>query len=123
MTVRPASTKTLNGTQNFDRMVKLKGMLLPEFSRSKKINEMFVCNVSKEDTNIDVILGNDFLQAIDINCDGTNITINWINTTVLYKPRDYLYMKYQMYLDFLESMSLKKLSMMTWNMKQISHRF
>ena len=30
--VPSALTKTLNGTQKFDRMVKLKGMLLPKFS-------------------------------------------------------------------------------------------
>ena len=66
MTVRPVpTTKILNRTQNFDHMMgELKGMLLPEFSRSKKIDEIFVCYVSKqEDANIDGILENDFLST------------------------------------------------------------
>ena len=70
--VRAAPTKTLTGIQTFDRMVELKGVILPEFSRSKKIDEISVCYVAKQHTNTDVILGNDFLQAIGINCNGTN---------------------------------------------------
>ena len=63
-TVRTVPTKTLTGVQTFDRMVELKGMILPEFSRSKKIDEIFVCYVSKqEDANIDGILENDFLST------------------------------------------------------------
>jgi hypothetical protein len=86
-------------------MVELDGMILPEFSRSRRIDETFVCFVANPDTLNDVILGNDFLQAIGIICNGHNNTITWFDTSVPYKPRDYFDNKDQMYVDFLESLS------------------
>jgi hypothetical protein len=53
----------------------------------------------------DIILGNDFLIAVGINCNGVNQTITWLEKFVPYKPRDYFKQKQQMCVDFLDSLS------------------
>ena len=87
---------------------------------------MFVCYVSKQDTNTEVILGNDWLQAIGINCNcnGTNNTISWFDTkNVPYKPRDNFNVKDQMYIDFLESKSPQEAFNDDEEHEEIPHRF
>jgi hypothetical protein len=65
-------TKTLNETTNYTRIIELQMILLPELSCSKRINKIFKCYVSTHETNTNIILGNDFLTAVGINCDENN---------------------------------------------------
>jgi hypothetical protein len=84
---RPRGTKTLNGIANYNRKVELKGTLLPEFSRSKHIEKRFKgCVLPNHQTNTDVILGNDSLTAVDMNCDGTDQTVVWLDNSTPCKP-------------------------------------
>jgi hypothetical protein len=64
---RPTPTKTLNGVSNYNRIVELQETLLPEFSRSKHVDRPFKCHVSKHDSKVDMMLGNDFLIAVGIS--------------------------------------------------------
>ena len=98
-------TKTINGITNYNRIVELQGILLPEFSRSKRIEKPFKCYVSNHDSKLDIILGNDFLIAVGINCNGADQTITWLDNSVPYKPRTYFSDDQQMYIDFLDSLS------------------
>ena len=103
--IRPKVTRTLSGTTNYTRVVELQGILLPEFSRSKHIDRKFECFVSNHVGTTDVILGNDFLIAVGINCNGADQTITWLDSKVPYKPNNYFNDKQQMYVDFLDSLS------------------
>jgi hypothetical protein len=104
-TVRSRRTKTLSGIIDYNRKVELKGILLPELSRSKHIEKRFECFVSEHPSNTDVILGNDFLIAVGINCNGSDQTITWLDNSIPYKTVDYFEQKQQLYMDFLESLS------------------
>jgi hypothetical protein len=59
----------------YNRSVELQCMLLPEFSRSKHIDRTFECVVTDHESKTYVILGNDFLIAVGIDCNGTDQTI------------------------------------------------
>jgi hypothetical protein len=76
---KSSPVKTLNGTTKHNHVVELDGLILPEFSQSRRIDNTSVCFVSNQDTNANVILENDFLQAIRINCNGNN-AITWFDT-------------------------------------------
>jgi transposase InsO family protein len=96
---RPTPTRTLNGVSNYNRIVELQGILLPEFSRSKRIERPFKCYVSQHDSKVDIILGNDFLIAVGINCNGADQTITWLDNSVPYKTRTYFNDEQQMHMD------------------------
>jgi hypothetical protein len=101
---KSSPVKTLNGTTKCNRVVKLDGLILPEFSRSRRIDNAFVYFVSNQDMNTDMILGNDFLQAIGINCNGNNAIGAWFKTSMLCKPGEHFDDKNEMCMDFLESL-------------------
>jgi hypothetical protein len=50
-------------------------------------------------------LGNDFLIAVGINCDGADQTITWLDNSVPCKPQTCFSDEQQMHVDFLESLS------------------
>jgi hypothetical protein len=76
---KSSPVKTLNVTTKHNRTVELDGLILPEFSRSQRID-------SNQDKNTNVILGNDFLQAIRINCNGKLHCLNFQTNSTQASP-------------------------------------
>ena len=107
----PLATSTLSGTTAYDRVVELSGIQLPEFSRSMRINRLFRCYVSNQKGNTDLILGNDFLTAVGVNCNGEDQTMSWIGNSIPYKPPCYFHHdnKELFYTHFLEDIAPMKL--------------
>ena len=77
---------TAAGTFHSTHTVVLKEIMLPEFSRTKRIQEwrFYLFDAS---CPYDIILGRDFLLALKIDPCFSTLTINWDNLSIPFKPR------------------------------------
>jgi hypothetical protein len=62
---RPVLRLTGEGTVNGE--VSLTNMLLPELSRTLRINDTFKCNVMDNASSYDIIIGRDFLTPVELD--------------------------------------------------------
>jgi hypothetical protein len=81
-------TKTLNnGVADYNRIVELERIIrLPEFSRSSALIKEYSNATCQITTQANIILGNDFLIAVGINCinrNGANQTITWTTMSLI----------------------------------------
>ena len=84
--INPCPQITLSGMSTHDHIIHLHDIILPEFLQTKHITESFTCYVSKHNNNTDIILGNNVLQPLGINCLSNKQQIQWMEHTIPYKP-------------------------------------
>ena len=72
---------TLAGTYESGGEVMLKGLRLPEFDKSKNIEEQRAL-VFDAPCWYDVILGNDFINKVGIDIKGSNATVEWLGNSI-----------------------------------------
>jgi len=82
--VEPRSVVGLHQACQYEHEVMLQDIVLPELSPSKSITQ-FSFVVSTHDSSPDVILGNDFLNAIGITPDPVTRTIKWFHHVIPWK--------------------------------------
>jgi len=82
--VEPRSVIGLHQACQYEHEVVLQDIVLPELSPSKSITQ-FPFLVSTHDSSPDVILGNDFLNAIGIIPDPVTRTIKWFHHVLPWK--------------------------------------
>ena len=81
----------LTGTSHLTEEVTLTGIMLPEFSASKRIDSSLRClllDEHQEDSTYDMILGLDFLCAIGIDILCRQKQLKWDEATLAFQPRD-----------------------------------
>jgi hypothetical protein len=61
--------------------------------------------VSKHDSKVDIVLGNNFLIAVGINCNEADQTITWLDNSVPCKPQTHFTDEQPMHVNFLDSLS------------------
>jgi len=83
------NVSTLTGNQEVKATVKLQGVTLPEFSTSTKIDKSIQAYVFDHESTYDVILGNDVLIPLGFNFLSSSKTMQWMGSTVEYKPLTY----------------------------------
>ena len=81
----------LTGTLHLTEEVTLTGIMLPEFSASKRIDSSLHClllDEQQEDSTYDMILGLDFLCAIGIDILCCQKQLKWDEATLAFQPCD-----------------------------------
>ena len=81
----------LTGTSHLTEEVTLTGITLPEFSASKRIDSSLHClllDEHQEDSTYDMILGLDFLCAVNIDILCHQKQLKWDEATMAFQPRD-----------------------------------
>ena len=81
----------LTGTSHLTEEVTLTGIMLPEFSASKRIDSSLRClllDEQQEDSTYDMILGLDFLCAVGIDILCHQKQLKWDDATLAFQPRD-----------------------------------
>jgi hypothetical protein len=78
------SVKSITSVEPFNRIVALGNVMLPEFSRSQCLDELEL-RVTKSDATPDIILGNDYLVSLGIDCCGSTREIKWLDHVVPYR--------------------------------------
>ena len=81
----------LTSTSHFTEEVTLTGITLSEFSASKHIDSSLHClllDEHQEDSTYDMILGLDFLCAVDIDILCHQKQLKWDEATLAFQPRD-----------------------------------
>jgi hypothetical protein len=78
------SVKSITSVEPFNRIATLHNVMLPEFSRSQRLNELKL-RVTKSDANPDKIRGNDYLVSLGIDCCGLTREIKWLDHVVPYR--------------------------------------
>ena len=76
-----ARMTTLAGTYESGGEVMLKGLRLPEFDKSRNIEEQRAL-VFDAPCRYDVILGNDFINKVRIDIKGSNATVEWLGNSI-----------------------------------------
>jgi len=94
----PIGTKTsevsraivgLTGSGQVTEEVALEDMILPEFSRTLRINDRFRCYVmDNNDIPYDVILGRDFLMSVGIDVLHSTQEVLWMGSKIPFRRRD-----------------------------------
>ena len=80
---------TAAGSIDINRFVFVRNIVLPEFSRTKRIPEWKFC-MFDTDCPYDAIVGRDFLTALKIDpCFSTSM-VNWEEMSIPFKPRAFL---------------------------------
>jgi transposase InsO family protein len=80
----------VHGTSTLKRQVLLENMSLPEFSPTQRIPGPIRATVFQNpDSNYDIILGMDFMQAVGIDVHCTTQRISWNGNTIPFRPKDY----------------------------------
>ena len=80
---------TLTGTKQTNRSVILKGISLPEFSPTKKIDQDVHAYVFDQDSPYDMIVGNDVLLPIGFDFLLSIKAMKWFDSIVPWKPISY----------------------------------
>ena len=81
----------LTGTSHLTEEVTLTGIMLPEFSASKRIDSSLRClllDEKQEDSTYDMILGLTFLCAVGIDILCRQKQLQWDEATLAFQPRD-----------------------------------
>ena len=78
---KKARMVTLAGTYESGGEVMLKGLRLPEFDKSRNIEEQRAL-VFNAPCRYDVILGNDFINKVGIDIKGSNATVEWLGNSI-----------------------------------------
>ena len=81
----------LTSTSHLTEEVTLTGIMLPEFSASKRIDSSLRClllDEQQEDSTYNMILGLDFLCAVGINILCHQKQLKWDEATLAFQPRD-----------------------------------
>jgi hypothetical protein len=81
----PVEGLTIAGRFKANRAVRFQDVVLPEFSRSKKIDS-FIAYVIDSDSQYDLILGRDFLLKAGIDTCFSTKTTNWLGQCLKMKP-------------------------------------
>ena len=91
----PQSIQGLTAAGNFSstHTVLLKDLMLPEFSRTKHIQE-WRFHLFETKCPYDIIFGRDFLHALKIDPCFSTSTINWDTLSVPFKPRTFWHNPY-----------------------------
>ena len=76
-----ARMNTLSGTYEFGGEVMLKGLRLPEFDKSRNIEEPKAL-VFDANFRYDVILGNAYINKVGIDIKGSNGTVEWLGNSI-----------------------------------------
>jgi hypothetical protein len=88
---------TAAGRFTANRMVKLKDIILPEFSRTKRIDEQCAL-VFDSDSQYDIVFGRDFLLNIGLDTCFSTRTTNWLDQKLPMKKSDFWADPVSMYL-------------------------
>ena len=86
---RSINIHTLTGNQRTSRSVLLKGVTLPEFSPTKKIDKGIYAFVFDYDSPYDMIVGNDVLLPIGFDFLLSIKAMKWLDSIVPWKPISY----------------------------------
>lgn len=78
----------VNGTGKITEEIALEDMLLPEFSRTLRINDRFFCYVMDNTSSFDVILGRDFLCIVGIDVLNSTQEVDWLTHRIPFRRRD-----------------------------------
>ena len=81
----------LTSTSHLTEEVTLTGIMLPEFSASKRIDSTLCClllDEQQEDSTYDMILGLDFLCAVGIDILCSKKQLRWDDATLAFQPHD-----------------------------------
>lgn len=80
------SSVTVSGQLANDKMVKLSAIVLPEFSRTRKINLTLTAVVfDNEAVQYDVIFGRDFLNAVGLDILHSSKMVHWMDLSIGFK--------------------------------------
>ena len=80
---------TLTGSTKSNRMVILKGVVLPEFSPTKKVDQSICAFVYDHDSPYDMIIGNDVLLPLGFDFLLSIKAMKWLDSIVPWKPISY----------------------------------
>ena len=80
-------------------------LILPEFSPTRHIDFPFNCIVTDHSAAHDIILGNDFLQTVGIDCLGSTQQIQWMGIELPYRAPEELGTEGHISKAFLDSVS------------------
>ncbi|CAJ1938120.1 unnamed protein product [Cylindrotheca closterium] len=78
---------TISGKQSLTtQVINIEGIVFPEFSPTQKVESTFETIVFDSDARYDMIIGNNILLPLGIDCCGSTKTIKWMDKHVPYKP-------------------------------------
>lgn len=81
---------TVSGSLKSSSMVMLKDILLPEFSRSRKVDLTLSATIfDNKNVQFDCIFGRDFLNTVGIDIHHSTQTIHWLDLSTSFKPSGY----------------------------------
>ena len=86
-TVSNSMFSTINGVKTINQQVELEGIILPEFSPTKKIDKPMSALVFEDEGLYDIIFGLDFLVPVGIEISCLTQTISWDNVKVPWQPK------------------------------------
>ena len=78
----------VTGSGKITEEVALEDMLLPEFSRTLRINDRFRCYIMDNTSSYDVILGRDFLCTVGIDVLNSTRQVDWLGHRIPFRRRD-----------------------------------
>jgi hypothetical protein len=97
MMQQPLVGLTAAGSFTANRMVRLKDIVLPEFSRTKRIDEQWAL-IFDSDSQYDIIFGRDFLLKIGLDTCFSTRTTNWLDQKLPMKKTEFWENPVSMYL-------------------------
>jgi hypothetical protein len=96
----------LTGEGTVNGEVTLTNMLLPELSRTLRINDTFKCNVMDNKSQYDIILGRDFLTPVVLDLKHSTQEIKWLDQSIPFRTKHELADPFALYSSCLEAFAL-----------------
>ena len=93
---------TAAGPFKMDEEVLLKNVILPEFSKSFKIDSFSATIFNSPGSQYDIILGRDMLKQMKLDVSYTNHTVTWLNHTIDMKTDNFHYSHLNLFRTFIQ---------------------